>query len=303
MDTLTNLKTFMAVARYGGFTDAAKQLDVVPSLVAKRIAQLELALGTRLFERSTRQVAITEAGIQLRSRAAGLLTEFDELVRTVERDDKKLEGHIRIMAPTTLTMMHLGKTLSAFMAQHERITMEIALVDLSSNPEEKSFDLAISGRAATYDGVLDVPLCSTQPVLVASPECVEKRLSNLNHPRELAEQSCLVFSPTGSRWNFQSNRGVLSVEVNSRLVADDNITLLQAALIGMGVAILPGYIARPALASGELVELLPAYPVQDTWFRAYVPKRRMRVARIQALIDWIANDLAGFTGQKAGVPS
>lgn len=295
MDTLTNLKTFMAVTRCGGFSDAAKQLDVVPSVVAKRIAQLEQALGTRLFERSTRKVSVTETGLQLKARAAGLLVEFDDLVQSVQRDDKKLEGHLRIMAPTTLTMMHLGKCFSAFMAQHERITLELSLVDHSSNPEEQSFDMAISGRAASYEGVVDVPLCSTHPVLVASPAYAHQRLHNLNHPRELAEHACLVFAPSGSRWNFQSNRGVISVEVTPRLVADDNVTLLQAALMDTGIAVLPGYIAAAPLKAGQLLALLPNFPLQDTWFRAYVPKRRMRIARVQALVEWVARDLARFT--------
>ncbi|HPQ96065.1 MAG TPA: LysR family transcriptional regulator, partial [Thiolinea sp.] len=105
MDTLTNLKTFVAVAKYGGFSDAARQLDVVPSVVAKRISQLEQSMQTRLFQRSTRRVRITEAGVQLYGRVPGLLAEFEEVVSSVQRDDKKLEGHIRIMAPTTLTLM------------------------------------------------------------------------------------------------------------------------------------------------------------------------------------------------------
>lgn len=298
MDTLNNLKTFMAVATYGGFSDAAKQLDVVPSVVAKRIAQLEGEMGTRLFQRSTRRVVITEAGIQLRNRAAGLLAEFEDVVRSVQRDDKKLEGHIRVMAPTTLTTTHLGKTLCAFMAQHERITMEIALVDLSSNPEEQAFDLAISGRTASYDGVIDVPLCSTQPVLVASPGYLRKWAGALSHPRELGAHRCLVFSPSGHRWNFQSARGVISVEVTPHLLADDNHTLLQAVCMGMGVAVLPRYVAADALGAGTLEVLLPEFPLQDTWFRAYIPKRRLRVARVQALVDWITQDLGTFAAGK-----
>ena len=92
MDTLTNLRTFLVVAQSGGFTDAAKRLNVVPSVVAKRIAQLEQAMDTRLFERSTRRVVITESGIQLRERASGLLAGFDDLARSVQRDDRKIEG-------------------------------------------------------------------------------------------------------------------------------------------------------------------------------------------------------------------
>jgi DNA-binding transcriptional LysR family regulator len=198
------------------------------------------------------------------------------------------------MAPTTLTALHLCKTFSAFLAQHDRITLEVALVDLSSNPEEQAFDLAISGRAASYDGVVDVPLCSTFPVLVAAPTFVARQQLDLHHPRELAEQPCLVFAPSGRRWNFQSNRGVVSVEVTPRVLADDNLTLLEAAKLGTGIAVLPRYVASAALRDGSLTALLPQFALQDTWFRAYVPKRRLRIARIQALIDWVQRDLSAF---------
>lgn len=291
MDTLTNLKTFMAVTKCGSFTDAAKHLDVVPSVVAKRISQLEQEVGARLFLRTTRRVVITEAGVQLRGRGSGLLAEFDDVMRSVQHDDKNLEGKIRIMTPTTLTTLHLGRTLSAFMAQHERITMEVSLVDQSINPEEQLFDIAISGRTASYDGVIDIPLCPTYPVLVAAPELIKKLQLGLSHPRELIDVPCLVFSPTGCRWNFQSSRGVVSVEVNPHLFADDNMTLLNAAIYGLGVAVLPGYVAKESILAGQLTVILPTFPPQETWFRAYVPKRRMRIARVKALIDWISQDL------------
>ena len=233
--------------------------------------------------------------MQLYGRVPGLLAEFEEVVSSVQRDDKKLEGHIRIMAPTTLTLMHLSQTFSAFMAQHERITLEIALVDLSSNPEEQACDLAISGRVASYEGVIDLPLCSTQRVLVAAPDYLGKHALTLSHPRELIEHPCLVFSPSGKCWNFQGKRGVRSVEVTPRLLADDNITLLHAAIQGLGIAVLPNYIAAEAIANGALEHLLPDYPLQETWFRAYVPKRRLQIARVQALIDWITADLKQFS--------
>lgn len=299
MDTLTNLRTFLVVAQSGGFTDAAKRLNVVPSVVAKRIAQLEQAMDTRLFERSTRRVVITESGIQLRERASGLLAGFDDLALSVQRDDRKIEGHIRVMAPTTLTTVRLGQAFVAFMAQHRRITMEIVLVDRSSNPEEQSFDMAISGRTASYDGVIDVPLCSTHPVLVAAPAYLKSRPAPPAHPRDLIEHACLVFSPTGRRWSFQSSRGLQSVEVSAHMVADDNLTLLHAATAGMGIAVLPRYVATDAIRSGALECLLPAFPLQDHWFRAYVPKRRLRIARVQALVDWLVQDLTAFSEASA----
>lgn len=294
MDTLTNLKTFTAVANYGGFSEAARRLHVVPSVVAKRIGQLEKTMGTRLFERSTRSVVLTEAGQKLQGRATGLMADFDDLVRSVQRDDSKLEGHIRVMAPTTLTMLHLGEVFNTFVQQHERITLELALVDLSSNPEEQGFDIAVSGRNASYEGVVEVPLCSAKPLLVAAPDYLAKR-GMPTHPRELTEHDCLVFAPTGRIWQFQSARGMLSVEVTPRLTVDDNLTLLGAAGMGMGIAPLPAYVAQQALADGSLLPLLDGFALHENWFRAFIPRRKYRLARVRALADWLVANLENFS--------
>lgn len=97
----------------------------------------------------------------------------------------------------------------------------------------------------------------------------------------------MVFSATGSDWHFQSARGVIAVEVPARLLADDNMTLLDATLRSLGVAILPSYVVEEHLLQRKLVEVLPKFPPQENWFKAYVPRRRMQVARVQALIDWL----------------
>lgn len=290
MDVLNNLKTFVAVARSGGFSEAARQLHVVPSVVAKRISQLESTMGARLFERTTRSMELTEAGQQLHSAATGLLADFDAVLQSVKRDESKLEGHIRIMTPTTLTLVYLGEVLNNFLLQHDHITMEIALVDRSSNPLELGFDMAISGRTAIYEGVIDIPLCAVNPVLCAAPAYIERRGAP-SHPRELVEHNCLVFTPAGTNWQFQNERGAISVDVPARLTADDNYTLLRAAKSGLGIATLPTYVAKEALSLGQLAPLLPAYPLQETWFKAYVPRRKHGLARIQALIKWISANL------------
>jgi len=290
MDTYQHLRTFSLVAASGGFSEAARQLDVVPSVVAKRIAQLESQLDTRLFERTTRSVRLTEAGERLYARAGLLIEGLDELMRSVGRDESKLEGHIRVMAPTTLTMTRLGEMFCEFLAQHERITMDIALVDRSTNPIEEGFDLAICGRSATYEGVVDVPLCPVEAVLCAAPDYLERR-GVPAQPRELIEHDCLAFKPTGPSWQFQSNRGSITVDLRPRLMADDNGTLLRAARSGLGVTSLPMYVAQDELADGALVQVLERFPLQATWFRAYVPRRKQATARVAALVDWLASRL------------
>lgn len=286
MDITTHIQTFVEVVRCGGFSEAARQLGVVPSVVAKRVAQLEQELQARLFERTTRKMALTDAGERLHARAGGVVAQFEELLQDVRRDEGKPEGHLRVMAPTTLTMSQLGDVFCAFLAAYPRITMELNLVDRSTNPAEAGCDVAISGRAASYDGVVDVPLRPVQAVLCAAPAYVALH-GEPAHPRDLADHACLVFSATGTGWVFQSNRGALSVDVRPRLQADDNRTLLTAAIGGLGIALLPRYIAGTDLDRGALLPLLSRFAPQENWFKAYVPRRKMGLARVKALLAFV----------------
>lgn len=286
MDYVSHIQTFIAVVRCGSFSEAARELGVVPSMVAKRISSLEQHLHARLFDRTTRKVNLTEAGEKFHGRAAAVVSDLEELLDAVERDDGKLEGHIRLMAPTTLGIQRLGPLLNEFLSHNPRITLEMVLVDRSTNPTEGGFDLAISGRLASYEGVVDLPLRPVQPVLCATPQYLASHPA-IEHPRDLSHHACLVFSATGSDWRFQSARGLISVDVRARLLADDNMTLLDAALRSLGVAILPSYVVDAHLKQGSLLPVLPRFPPQENWFKAYVPRRRMQVARVQALIEWL----------------
>lgn len=294
MDAFINIKTFVLVARYLGFSDAARHLGVVPSVVAKRIAQLEKALGTRLFDRTTRNVQLTEAGEKLYLRAGTLVASFDDLLQSVERDESKLVGHIRVMAPNTLTLTYLGQIFTDFLARNDKITMEVILVDEAVNPAERGIDIAINGRSASYEGVIEVPLCSTEVVACAAPAYLERK-GRPGSPSELVDHDCLVFRPNGLSWQFHSPRGAIHIDVAPRLNADDNITLLRAAVAGMGITVIPRYIARNALASGALVRVLDDFPPQENWFKIFVPRRRLGVARVTALMDYVRVRMQNMT--------
>lgn len=291
MDILLNLRAFLAAAKYGSFSEAARQLNVVPSVVAKRVSDLERTTGTRLFDRSTRKVALTEPGQKFQATASALVAEFDHVIHSLKRDEGQLEGHIRLKVPTSLAVLYLADVLSAFQREHERITMEVLLIDRSVNPVEEGFDIAIGGRAASYEGVIDIPLCPLRQVLCAASAYLQAR-GVPTHPRDLADHDCLVFKPTGSTWQFDSERGPITVDVPQRLVTNDNSTLLAAACAGNGIAILPTYVAKTALAAGALQPLLQGFPLQATWLKALVPRRRQELARINALTEWLARSLA-----------
>ena len=291
MDMVANLRAFLAVARYGGFSQAARQLNLVPSVAAKRVSQLEHAVGTRLFERSTRKVDLTEAGELFQARARSLIADLDEALSGLKRSGDRLEGRILMMVPTTLHMLVLSDALSGFLLEHPHITMELALVDRSVNPAEEGFDLAISGHAASsYEGVIDVPLHPFEQVLCASPDYLQRRGAPL-HPHDLEDHDGLFFKPLGTAWRFESEQGQLSVEVPPRLIANDNVTLRAAALAGNGIAMLPRYVAGDAIRGGQLVALLPDFRLPRAWFRAHVTQHRAKLARIATLLEWLKSAL------------
>src|SRR3569833_1670212 len=258
MDILANLRAFQSTTRHGSFSEAGRQLHVVPSVIAKRIGELEHATGTQLFNRSTRKVTLTAEGQKFQPKAAALVSDFDEVIAGLRSSEGMLEGHIRLKAPTTLTMLYLAEVLNAFQREHERVTMEVVLMDRSVNPVEEGFDLVIGGHSASYEGVIDIPLCRLGQVVCASPSYLEKRGRPLP-PRGRADHDCLVFTPTGPTWFFDSERGPISIDVPQKLAANDNHLLFGAARHGNGIALLPIYVVREALQNGSLVAMLNEY--------------------------------------------
>jgi DNA-binding transcriptional LysR family regulator len=255
------------------------------------VSQLEHELETQLFERSTRRVALTEAGQKFQGRARALVGEIDDAIRSLKRDESRLEGHIGLLAPTTLTTLLLADVLGRFLREHAHITLEVALVDRSVNPAEEGFDLAISGHSASsYEGVLDLPLHPLEQVLCAAPAYLAQH-GTPSHPRDLADHDGLFFKPLGTAWAFETERGQISVQGNPRLLASDNVTLRAAAEAGNGITVLPRYVADAALAAGKLVPLLAGYAVPRAWFRAYVARHRAKLPRIVSLIDWLTTHL------------
>jgi DNA-binding transcriptional LysR family regulator len=299
MDHLQNLRTFMAVCRVSGFSEAARQLHVSPSVVVKRVAQLEHAVGAKLFNRTTRVVQLTPAGEQLQRRATAVIDDMDALMRALRADESALDGVIRLTAPTTLTVTVLGPLINEFMQRHPHIGVEVTLSDRTLNPLESGHDLAITGRAASFPGVVATALCPTARVACAAPAYL-KRHGTPKSPQALFEHACIVFRPAGTDWRFRGSKGPVPVEVRPRLVVDDHMSARDAALRGLGVALLPGYVARRALADQQLVEVLSGYALQDEWFTAHTPARAGRQARVVTLLGWLASRLETACHQWSG---
>lgn len=287
MDTLDNMRTFLTVVRAGSFSAAARTLNTVPSVVAKRIGQLEHRLKAPLFIRSTRSLQLTEIGERYHPRFLSLVTEVDDAFRDVAGSGERLQERVRIKCPTTLTVDYFGSVLTAFQQHHPGVRMELVLMDRSVNPAEEGFDIAIGALPSSYAGVVDVPLCPMPRAVVASPGYLQKA-GMPDHPRDLAQHQCLCFLATGANWRFSGPQGAVDVDVPSAFGVNDSHVLLSAVERDLGVALLARHIARRSVTAGRIVEILTDFSVPDLWVKALVPEHRRRSPTVQAVLRWLA---------------
>jgi DNA-binding transcriptional LysR family regulator len=290
LDTLLNIRAFLATARAGSFSAASRELGVAPSVVIKRINRLEDQMHAKLFLRSTRRLRLTEAGERARPRCQAILAEIEATLAGAAVPEAT-EGHLRIKAPTGFGTTHLGAMLAEFQLAHPRVTLETVLVDRSVNPAEEGFDIALGALPVSYAHVLDEPLCPYPRLLCASPDYVARR-GEPAHPAELPDHHCLTYLATGSTWSFASPRGPVTVDVRPRFAANDSRVLLAAAERGLGVTVLPRDLATAALEAGALAPLMADFPVAPLWLKALVPEGRAGRPPLRALLAWLKERLA-----------
>ena len=263
---------------------------MAPSVVTKRIDQLEQELGTRLVLRSTRGLTLTPAAEALLPRFVRLVAEFDELFKGHASDDQGIEGQLRIKSPTTLTSEFLGTTFARFLQLHPGVTLDISLVDRSVNPLEEGFDCAIGALQVSYPNVVDVPLCPYDVVVCCSPRYLQGRVEP-QHPTELVDFDCLTSGLFSSSWVFESAGGPLSVEVHARVHVSEARVLRDLARNGLGITALPHYLAAEDVRCGRLVPLLRDFPLQPHRLKALVPRMKMNRPVVREFVAFLKNQL------------
>lgn len=290
MDTLSNLEAFIAVADAGSFSEVARRQHVAPSVITKRIAQLEWRIKAPLFVRSTRRLNLTDVGERYLPQVRILVRQLHDTLAGMAQASGELEGHIRIKVPTTLGTLYLSDLLQRFMREQSRVSMDIVLADRTVNPLEEGFDIAIGALPELYGQVRDFNLAPIGRRLCAAPSYLSRRGSP-QRVTDLVDHDCLAFMTSGTFWEFNTPQGVQAVEIRPKLQSNDGAALFRACVRGLGIGMVSDYLAHPALAVGELVEVMPDIRFPDLWLKALVPLKRLDVPRIRVLLDWLGQHL------------
>jgi len=287
MDSIENLRTFVAVADTGSLAAAACRLDIAASVVTKRIVQLESSVSARLFKRSTKRVTLTESGARYLPKARRLIHDYDEVFAEMSHSPRQVEGHIRIRVPTPMAIGFMAEALAKFQRLYPRVSLDVVLLERPGevNPSEEGFDISI-GTSRSFAGVVDEPICPLHKLVCAAPAYLDQR-GTPHHPRELARHDCLLFAGIGRTWLFESATGPVSVNVRPKLSANDQFVLTVSALRGNGIALLPTYAVAATLRAGTLVRVLPRFTVPSIWMNAKVPESRAGLPQVQSLITFL----------------
>jgi len=294
VDTIEAMRAFAAVASEGSFTAAAERLDRSTRLVSKYVAQLEARLATRLFNRTTRSVSLTDVGRAYLERCQPLLLEFDELEAVVREQQTELSGPVRVTAPTAFGTLRLIPALAPFLAQHDRIRLDLRLTDVPVALVEEGLDLALRIGVPRDSTLMARRLVAMPMVVCAAPSYLDTH-GVPDTPEALRGHRCLIDSNAsdGRVWRFGGFDDATAVAVSGPFEANSPSANAAMAQQGLGVARCPLYQVEDGLDEGALVRLLSDWEDDSAGVYALYPYNRYLTARVRALIDHLAKCFGG----------
>ena len=302
MDTLTGLRLFVRVVETGSFSKASADLGVGQPTATKHVAALEKRLGARLLHRSTRGVAPTEVGALYYERCKTIVREVDEADDLAALTQSRVRGTLRVGTSVAFGRRVLTPLVLGFMQQHPGLAIDLGCEDRVVNLVEDGIDVAVRlGRLA--DSSLGARFLGLNPwVLVGAPAYLAAR-GTPQEPAELSQHAALVYSTVqgDERWHFGGADGrTQAVPVKGPLRSNNLSTLLAAARAGLGVAILPCYVAHASVRSGTVVPLLDRWTLPAQEIHAVYASPRLVPAKVRAFVDWLQERLAGDWWQASG---
>jgi len=283
---LARIRAFVQVFDAGGFSAAARQHGRSKALLSKYVTDLEDYLGVRLMNRTTRKLSLTEAGEAYYREASQLLQQLDDLDASILDQTAAPRGLLRVSAARNFGEMILAPAIFAFLADHPDVTLDLRLEDRFVDLVEEGIDLALRISAAQDSSLIARRICDMQHSVVASPTYLLAR-STPQRPEDLRTHFCIVDTNLQGQanWRFVENGTTISVHVGGPVRVNSPLSARDAALAGLGLALLPGYLADPMIASGQLVQVLNGYVQTGATLQAVYPHRRHLAGKVRALID------------------
>jgi DNA-binding transcriptional LysR family regulator len=287
------MRVFTQVVDSGSFAKAADRLGLSTSAASRQVADLEAHLQTRLLNRTTRRVSVTESGRAFYRRAMQLLTDLEEAEQEASRAAAVPRGTIRLTAAVTLGVRHLAPLVADFLARHPEVAFDVSLSDRIVDLVEEGFDLGVRVGTIGTENLAARKLGETRLLVCASPDYLAAH-GTPQVPEDLERHNCFTYeyvSPRG-HWRFRDASGEeRAVRVKGTLHSNNGELHAEAAAAGIGIAFEPDMILAPYLREGRLVPLLPGYLLPPLPIYAVYPSRKHLSAKVRVFIDFLVERL------------
>lgn len=295
--SLDEIETFLTVMELGTVTAAATRLNLSKSVISKRISDFEAVVGAALFRRNAGRITPTEAAERL---ALRLRPALGELIAATESaawgmdGAAPLRGSLSIAAPMSFGTMCLSPVLAGFAALHPALEMRVDYDDRAHDLAREGYDIAIRIGTPRDTALMARKLCEDQPHVVASPDYLSRH-GTPETPAALRDHQVISYANlSDSRmWQFRQNGRTVSPAVTARLTFNNGEAIRDMAIAGLGIAILPGFITAAARREGKLVAILEDAETRSLPIMAVWPPVTPLPAKLRALIDYLAAELAG----------
>lgn len=306
MDKFAQIEALTAVVEAGTFSAAGERLGVAKSVVSRRISQLEQRLGSRLLHRTTRRLALTDAGKNFYQRAVQILADLDDAEQGVTEETTELRGVLKLAAPLSFGIAHLADAIADFLSEHPAIELNLDLNDRNINLVEEGFDMAVrigelqdSTLVARRLGTIRNVTCASRAYLV--------RYGEPAHPGELQQHTGLQYSNISykQQWSYETPEGkMVHAQPQIRIRANNGEALAVAACAGLGITTGPTFILGSYLKKNSLVTILNAYRRPPAGIYAVYPPGRLVPRRIQVFSDFLAGRFGDhpYWDEDLGIP-
>jgi DNA-binding transcriptional LysR family regulator len=285
------LDAFIIAADEGSFSAAARRLGQTPAAVSKSVGRLELRLGVRLFQRSTRSLALTTDGERLYAQVRLPWNEIGDALTDLRQGAGKPAGTLKVSMAHTVGRHYLVPLLGEFIQRYPDVVLDLHFDNRQIDLVAEGFDVGIGGGIELTEGLVARELSRVRSVLVASPAYVERHGAPLE-PAELGRHRGLLRRSLASgrlmAWTLRNDAGQeLVASVRPVAVLDDPEAIARAAACGLGIALLPLPHALPFLDGGELVRLLPDWHAQTLPLAIYYSSRKLVPAKVRVFVDYV----------------
>lgn len=290
MDRFQALRVFSQVVESGSFSKAAQRLALSPTAVSRHVADLEAHLQTRLLNRTTRRLSLTETGSAFYARCVQLLADLEEAEQEASKAAVEPRGTIRVTSAITFGIRHLAPEIARFLALHAGVKFDVELSDRMVDLVDEGFDLAIRIGGTGGENQVARRLAETRIVPCASPAYLAAHGVPAT-PEDLAAHNCFTYAYASPRnqWRFIDRDGAERVaSVSGTLHSNNGDLSVEAAALGAGIAFEPHFIAGPDIRAGRLVPLLQDYDTPPLPIYAVYPTRRHLSAKVRVFVDFLA---------------